>query len=112
MMENMREMDLEMQQLVVTVTRVLRRQIERAAAKRGGTVSDAVRDALTAAYGETKLTKRDMAEIAEDIELARAKRLEIREDRRNGVKRPNGRPPGTQIPGGHGRAARPKASGR
>lgn len=102
----MREMDLNLQQLVVSISRTLRRQLDKVAEERGGTVSDVVRAALASAVGTVRLSKQDYKEIARDIERARQTRLEIREDRKRGVKRPNGRPPGSQVPGGHGKAKR------
>ena len=106
----MREMSLDMMQLVVSVRRTLRRQLEIAAAERGATISDVVRDALEDAVGHIPLSDADRRRIARDMQAAHQTRLAIRHDRAAGVKRPNGRPPGTQLPGGRRKRPAPEAS--
>ena len=106
----MREMDLDMMHLVVSVPRVLRRQIEIAADDRGATISELVREALENAFGAIELSEEDWRLLAADVHEAWLKRLEIREDRKRGVKRPNGRPPGTQLPGGRRKRPAPEAA--
>ena len=106
----MREMDLDMMQLVVTITRATRKRLDITAARTGRALSDVVRDALDDAYGDVELSDEDWREINADIEEAYKKRLEIREDRKRGVKRPNGRPPGSQLPGGRRKRPAPEAA--
>lgn len=78
----MREIDLESLRITIEIKRKLRRQMEIAAAQRGRSLSDVVRDALQAEYGGIELSKADKEKIAADIAGAHRRRQAAREERR------------------------------